>query len=113
MATQEYLYEAPPGLYLSEGEVGMDKRLHIYYSGSVQGVGFRFVAESAAQELGVTGWVKNLEDGRVEVICEGKGVALNKFLDRIKDIFGGHIRDARIEPQNATGEFEGFDIKFF
>jgi len=112
MATQEYLYEAPPGLYLSEGEVGMNKRIHIYYSGSVQGVGFRFTAESAAQTLGVTGWVKNLEDGRVEVVCEGEEAALNKFLDKIKDIFGGYIRDARIDPEKATGEFGGFDIKF-
>ena len=91
----------------------MNKRLHIYYLGSVQGVGFRFVAQSAAHPLGVTGWVKNLEDGRVEVVCEGETAALNKFLDRIKDIFGASIRDASMEPQNVTGEFEGFDIKFF
>jgi acylphosphatase len=90
----------------------MNKRLHIYYSGSVQGVGFRFVAESAAQSLGVTGWAKNLEDGRVEVACEGEGPALNKFLDKIKDVFGRYIRDVRIEPEQATGEFEGFDIRF-
>ena len=90
----------------------MKKRLHIYYSGSVQGVGFRYIAQSAARPLGVTGWVKNLEDGRVEVACEGEGAALNKFLDKIKDIFGGYIRDTRIGPERATGEFEGFDIKF-
>jgi len=91
----------------------MNKRLHVYYSGSVHGVGFRYTAERTALSLNITGWVKNLEDGRVEVVCEGEGAALNKFLDRIKDLFGGYIRDARIEPQNATGEFEGFDIKFF
>ncbi len=90
----------------------MNKRLHIYYSGSVQGVGFRFLAQSAAHQLDVTGWVKNLEDGRVEMVCEGPAAALNKFLDRIKDILGGYIRDARIESEKATGEFEGFDIKF-
>jgi len=112
MATQKYPYEAPPGLYLSKGEVGMNKRLHIYYSGSVQGVGFRFMAQSAAQQLGVIGWVKNLEDGRVEVVCEGEGAALNKFLDKIKDVFGAYIRDASIEPQMPTGEFEGFNVKF-
>ena len=71
------------------------------------------MAQRAARQLGVTGWVKNLEDGRVEVVCEGEAAALDKFLDRIKDIFGGYIKDARIEPQNATGEFEEFDIKFF
>ena len=90
----------------------MNKRLHIYYSGSVQGVGLRFLAQSAAHPLGVTGWVKNLKDGRVEMVCEGEGAALNKFLILIKDAFGASIRDARIEPENATGEFEEFDIKF-
>ena len=112
MATQKYLYEAPPGFCLSKGEVGMNKRFHIYYSGSVQGVGFRFVAQSAARPLGVTGWVKNLEDGRVELVCEGEDVVLNKFLVLIKDTFGGYIRGADMEQGKATGEFEGFDIKF-
>lgn len=91
----------------------MNKRLNIYYSGSVQGVGFRFVAQSAARPLGITGWTKNLEDGRVEVVCEGEEEALNNFLDRIKDVFGPYIRDVRIETEKATGEFEGFEIKFF
>jgi acylphosphatase len=70
------------------------------------------MAQSIAQSLGLTGWVKNLEDGRVEVTCEGEPAALNKFLDNIKDIFGRYIRDAGIEMQGVTGEFEGFDIKF-
>ena len=90
----------------------MNKRLHIHYSGSVQGVGFRFAVQSAAYQLSVTGWVKNLENGRVEVTCEGEGESLNKFLALIKDAFGGYIKDARIEPQMPTGEFKGFDIKF-
>jgi acylphosphatase len=91
----------------------MNKRLHIYYSGSVQGIGFRFAAESAAHSLGITGWVKNLEDGRVEVVCEGGATALNKFLGKIKDTFSRYIRDVSIEPQDPTGESEGFEIKFF
>jgi acylphosphatase len=90
----------------------MNKRLHIYYSGSVQGVGFRFVAQGAARSFGITGWVKNLEDGRVEMVCEGEPAALNKFLDKIKDVFGGYIKDADAETESATGEFEGFDIVF-
>ena len=90
----------------------MNKRLHLYYSGSVHGVGFRYTAERIALSLNITGWVKNLEDGRVEVVCEGEAAPLNKFLDKIKDIFGAYIKDASVEPQKATGEFESFDIKF-
>ena len=75
-------------------------------------MGFRYIAESAARQLGITGWVKNLEDGRVEIVCEGEGAALNKFMDKIKDVFGAYIKDTSIEPQPATEEFEGFDIRF-
>lgn len=90
----------------------MTKRLHIYYSGSVQGVGFRYMVQSAARQSNITGWVKNLGDGRVEVICEGDEASLDKFLDRIKDIFDGYIKDAAIEPQVPTGEFKEFGIEF-
>ncbi len=101
-------YGGPPFFPISI----MNKRLHIYYSGSVHGVGFRYTAERTALSLNITGWVKNLEDGRVEVVCEGDAAALNKFSDRIKDIFGAYIRDVSMEPQMPTGEFEGFDIMF-
>ncbi len=46
----------------------MKKQVHVYYSGSVQGVGFRFTARSIAEELGVLGWAKNLRDARVEMV---------------------------------------------
>ena len=50
----------------------MKKRIHVYYEGRVQGVGFRFTSEYVAQQLKLTGWVKNLPDGRVELVAEGK-----------------------------------------
>ena len=59
-----------------------NKRIHAYFSGSVQGVGFRFTAERLASALGLTGWVKNLQDGRVEVTCEGQEKDINGFLLR-------------------------------
>ncbi|MFA5146347.1 MAG: acylphosphatase [Candidatus Omnitrophota bacterium] len=86
------------------------KRIHVYYSGSVQGVGFRFAAERTAGSLGLSGWVRNLGDGRVETVCEGPEVSLKEFLGKIKNIFDGYISDADIEWAEATGEFEGFDI---
>ena len=112
MATQEYLYEAPPGFFLSKGEVGMNKCFHIYYSGSVQGVGFRYMAQSVANSLDIAGWVKNLRDGRVEMVCEGKEPDLNEFLDRLRDIFGLYIKDIQTEQEDSSGKLEGFDIKF-
>ena len=90
----------------------MNKRLHIYYSGSVQGVGFRFTAERTASSLGLIGWVKNLRDGRVEVLCEGREAALKEFSQKMNDIFKEYIRDRDVDWGEATGEFEEFDIRF-
>ena len=90
----------------------MNKRLHAYYSGSVQGVGFRFTAERLASALSITGWVKNLMNGRVELLCEGKESALKEFLEKLNNIFKQYICDSDIEWEEATGEFSEFDIRF-
>ncbi len=63
----------------------MKKRIHVYFSGMVQGVGFRFTAEEAALALGLRGWVKNIFDGRVEIVCEGKEEDLVSFLNKMKN----------------------------
>ena len=90
----------------------MNKRLHAYFSGSVQGVGFRYTAERAATLLNLTGWVKNLRDGRVEVLCEGKESSLKEFLQKIESVFGVYISDKEIEWSDAAGEFDYFDVRF-
>lgn len=80
----------------------------------VQGVGFRFTTEALAQGLGLSGWVKNLRDGRVEVVCEGKEEAIIEFLDKIKNgPMKQYIRKAEIEWQAAAGSFSGFEIMYF
>jgi acylphosphatase len=89
----------------------MNRRVHATYEGWVQGVGFRFTAERAAASLGLSGWVKNLEDGRVELVCEGKDADLKGFITKINSTFKTYIRNAEIEWGNATGEFDGFDIR--
>ena len=89
-----------------------DKRARVYYEGLVQGVGFRFAAERTAAALKLIGWVKNLDDGRVEVLCEGKEEDIKVFLEKIASIFGSYIRSNDIEWGEATGEFDGFDIRF-
>ena len=59
-------------------------RRHIYFSGRVQGVGFRFRASWAAKRLGLTGWVSNLPDGRVEMEVQGEEKNIQKFLEDLQ-----------------------------
>ena len=59
-------------------------RKHIYFSGLVQGVGFRYRSIYLARPLGLTGWVKNLWDGRVEMEVQGEEAAIRLFLDKLQ-----------------------------
>jgi len=90
----------------------MKKQVHAYYSGRVQGVGFRFTARSIAEEFGVSGWIKNLGDSRVEILAEAPEETLKKFLDKITQYFSRYIQDTEIEWQPASGEFKDFTIAF-
>jgi len=79
----------------------------------VQGVGFRFTAERVALSLGLTGWVKNLFEGRVEVVCEGAEAVLIDFLHKMKSgSMKRYIQDAQVTWQEPTGEFADFSIRF-
>jgi acylphosphatase len=91
----------------------MNKRIHVFYSGRVQGVGFRFTVEDVALSLGLVGWVKNLRDGTVEVVAEAEETALKKFLEKIKEFFSSYIRDVEITWSEAEGEFNDFSISFW
>lgn len=92
----------------------MKKRAWAFWSGRVQGVGFRYTTETVALELGVTGWVRNLPDGRVEAVAEGTERALKTFLDRIaQGPMKRYIVKADVTWQDATGEFEDFRLRFY
>jgi acylphosphatase len=92
----------------------MEKRLHVYYSGAVQGVGFRFTTERVAIALGLVGWVKNVLDGRVEVVCEGGEPRLIEFLSKMKNSpMQQYITRTQVKWQEATGEFTEFTIRFY
>ncbi len=60
-------------------------RKHIYFSGRVQGVGFRYSALYLARPLGLTGWVRNLWDGRVEMEVQGGEASIRAFLERLRE----------------------------
>ena len=90
----------------------MKRQVHVFYTGRVQGVGFRFTSQDIAESLGICGWVKNLLDGKVEVVAEAEENILKDFLTRIKQYFSRYIQDSDIQWQAATGEFKDFGIRF-
>jgi len=89
------------------------KRVHIIYSGIVQGVGFRWAAERAAISVNVTGWVNNLPDGSVEVMAEGQDENIVLMIDKIKKIMGHNIQATNVTWMDFTGEFKSFNIRFY
>jgi len=92
----------------------MMKRIHAFYSGRVQGVGFRITAEEMARSLGVVGWVKNLRDGRVELVAEADEATLERFLDIIRTgPMKNFITQVEISWSNATDTFEEFEIRYY
>lgn len=93
--------------------IGMKKRVHAYYTGYVQGVGFRFTAEDIALSLKLTGWVKNLPDGGVEVVCEGEEPVIEDFLERLDSRMKRYVKKRDIEWEKYQGEFKDFDIRFY
>ena len=93
--------------------VAENKRIHVFYIGNVQGVGFRFTVDRLARNLGLTGWVKNLPDRKVELICEGEEKVLHRILQRIDDEFSGHIRRKNVKWLPASGNFTRFEVRFF
>ena len=86
-------------------------RMQILYSGRVQGVGFRYTAKTTAMGFDVTGVVRNLADGRVEMTAEGAREELEAFQQAIRDSgLGGFIRDEVVSWLPAAGGFRGFEI---
>ncbi|MFH1395441.1 MAG: acylphosphatase [Candidatus Omnitrophota bacterium] len=87
-------------------------RIHVIFSGSVQGVGFRFAAERIALRLNLMGFVRNLFDGTVEVVCEGTKSELEVFLKKIDENMAGYISDFHVDWEPARNEFTSFEIRF-
>jgi acylphosphatase len=90
----------------------MDQRIHATFIGTVQGVGFRYSVQRAADQLGVCGWVKNLRNGNVEIIAEAPKEVLAQFLEQVKMRFSSYIRTVDVTWEPAGGEFKDFTITF-
>jgi len=87
------------------------QRLQIFYSGRVQGVGFRYSVKTLATGFEVTGTVANLPDGRVELAAEGARGELEEFRKAIQDSeVGGFIKQEDASWQPARNEYRGFNI---
>jgi acylphosphatase len=85
--------------------------MHIFYSGRVQGVGFRYTTKNVAMGFEVTGAVRNLPDGRVELIAEGPREELEAFRTAIGESgLGSFISNEQVSWEEAKGEFRGFEI---
>ncbi len=88
------------------------ERIDVYYRGQVQGVGFRYTTRAAATSCNVTGFVRNLPDGRVHVVVEGEQDEVARFLEQIQDRLGHYIRESQSSISAATGEFTDFEVAF-
>ena len=89
-----------------------EQRRLMHFSGQVQGVGFRYAAARLAEGFDVTGYVRNLHDGRVEVLVEGAAQHIDSFLDALRSQMGPYIEDITQQISQPTGEFAFFNIRF-
>ncbi len=88
-------------------------RLNAIVKGYVQGVGYRFFAVRKAKEYGLKGWVKNLNDGNVQVVAEGERSILEEFIKDLKiGPYSANVTDIDIKWEKYTGEFKNFDVRF-
>lgn len=93
--------------------MGNLSRIHLYISGYVQGVFFRVHTQEVAIALGIVGWVKNLDDGRVEVVAQGDEMSVQKLIEWCyQGPPGARVDDVEIIYEEPTGEFKGFEIKY-
>ena len=88
------------------------ERRTVLYRGMVQGVGFRYTARAIARNHEVVGFVRNLPDGRVELVVEGEAEELKRFLDRLRTQMADYILEATQKEEPATGEFDAFEVRF-
>jgi len=86
-------------------------RRTVLFSGRVQGVGFRYTSRNIALKYDVRGYVRNLADGRVELLMEGSEDDMNSVVEEIRRKMSAFIRGVSLQSAPATGEFDQFFIR--
>lgn len=89
----------------------MEQR-EVFFSGMVQGVGFRYTTQRIAVRYQVTGFVENLADGRVHLVVEGTAEEIDRFINEIYQTMGGYIRSSEARTGPATQKFQRFFIRY-
>ena len=85
---------------------------HVVFVGHVQGVGFRYTANDIARRYDVSGYVKNLPDGTVQMLAQGPASEVDRCIADIQDAFAGYIRETRVEPVAPSSRHTDFRIAF-
>jgi acylphosphatase len=89
------------------------KRAHVFVSGWVQGVFFRTETRDLARQLGVTGWVRNLWDGRVEAVFEGEDWAVERLAAWChQGPRGAQVDHVEVTYEDYSGEYDSFSIRY-
>ncbi len=90
----------------------MNTRVHVFISGKVQGVFFRSSTKDKAEELNLTGWVRNLDDGRVEAVFEGGEGNLKKMVEWCrKGPEYARVNNVEVISEQYKGEFNSFTLR--
>ncbi|MBN1588080.1 MAG: acylphosphatase [Pirellulales bacterium] len=88
------------------------ERREVYFSGRVQGVGFRYTTRRVAERFRVTGFVENLPDGRVHAVVEGNASEIDRFLSAVESELRGCITAKKQTSLDPIGEANSFEIRF-
>jgi len=83
----------------------------VFFTGHVQGVGFRYSVLQVAKEFEVAGYVKNLADGRVQLEAEGRPRDVGEFVEAVQEKMHGYIRKVELSSEKRAPQFSGFTIR--
>lgn len=90
----------------------MSEQRIIHFKGNVQGVGFRYATTRIADAYDVTGYVRNLPDGCVEVVAEGEKKEIDAFLGDLRERMSGYVRGLTQQTAPASGRFASFGVRY-